>query len=341
MKKIDLIFEPYKLKLLQPLITARGKTEFRRGFILKLVNETGVSGVGDVCPFPEFGSESFEDAEKYLNSLKYEFALDLEDIENSFDKNFADTAGLPAVRCGMEQALLSLITSEKGISINHLLNRKSLAEVKVNGVLGFKDPLSSAQAAEELVMEGFKTIKVKIGRDNFSEDLDCIERIYSAIPDSLRLRLDVNGKWSLKEAQQNISRLEKYKIEYIEQPVNTKEDLCELANSTNIPLAADESVRNSEDAQYFINNRSVKFLVLKPMMIGGIIPLMNIYDKAKRENLSVVVTSSFESAIGRAYAVFAASLIEEDIAHGLATENYFERKLLPQIYSVKNGVIHL
>jgi hypothetical protein len=42
-----------------------------------------------------------------------------------------------------------------------------------------------------------------------------------------------------------------------------------------------------------------------------------------KKNIKVVVTSSFESGIGRSYAVFAASLIEEDTAHGLAT-----RKLL-------------
>jgi hypothetical protein len=40
-------------------------------------------------------------------------------------------------------------------------------------------------------------------------------------------------------------------------------------------------------------------------------------------------------------AVFAASTVKEESAHGLATGRYFEKDLFPDPYPVKNGIISL
>jgi o-succinylbenzoate synthase len=248
---------------------------------------------------------------------------------------------LPSVKCGIEQAILSLIAETKKASLNSLLNRKSRRTINVNAVIGFEDPESSAVTAEALVEEGYNTLKVKIGRDNFETDLSCLEKISSAVGKNIRLRVDINGKWSADRAALNFKYLEKFNIEYAEQPVNSIIDYKALNKITSIPLAADESVRTCKDAFDFIHSGAVKVLVLKPMMIGGIIPLLKIYEEATRHKVSVVITSSFESGIGRSYAVFAASLIEEDIAHGLATEHMFESRILPAAYPVQKGIITL
>jgi o-succinylbenzoate synthase len=341
MNQLELIYEPYELKFSQPFKTSRGNVTHRRGFIIILKNARNIYGRGDICPFPEFGSETYEEAEKYLKNLRQELSLDLDDAERSFESHFSDLKESPSVRCGIEQALFTLITNEKNISLNHLFNRKSRGIIKVNGLIGIYEPLKCAGLAEQMVQEGFTTLKVKVGRDSFSDDLECIRKINSVIPENIKLRLDVNGKWNAGEASDNLKQLEKFNIEYVEQPVNNKNEFCELVKTTTIPLAADESVRNIEDAYEFIKSGAVKYLVLKPMMLGGIIPLMRIYDEAKKNNIGVVVSSSFESGIGRGYAVFAASLVEDDTAHGFATQHYFEYKFLPETFTVKNGVIRL
>jgi L-Ala-D/L-Glu epimerase len=341
MKKIELVWHPYRLKFSKPFETSKGTVTHRKGFIVELKNENGLSSKGDISPFPEFGSERYEDAETYLANYRQDLKLDLDNVENSFENCFRGTENLPALRCGLEQALFTLITHEKNISLNHIFNRKSHSEVKVNGIIGFHSAADSARIAEELVQERFYTIKLKVGKNNFKDDLEVIRGVSSEIPSNVKLRLDANGKWSVKQAAENIKQLEEFNIEFIEQPVKSNDELCELAKISALPLAADESVRNFKDALSLIDNRAVKYLILKPMMLGGIIPVMKIYDEAKKNNIGVVVTSSFESGVGRAYAVFAASLIEEDIAHGLATQEYFEAKFLPDAYAVKFGVIHL
>jgi O-succinylbenzoate synthase len=114
-----------------------------------------------------------------------------------------------------------------------------------------------------------------------------------------------------------------------------------LKNKTGVPLAVDESIRTIKDAVEFIQHKAVSFVILKPMMLGGIIPVLNIKNFAEQNGLKVVITSSFESVVGRSMAIFAASTVKEQLAHGLATGNYFEKDLFADPYPVKNGMISL
>ncbi len=188
---------------------------------------------------------------------------------------------------------------------------------------------------------GYKTIKVKIGRDNFDEDYNCLKAVRKSCGNEIKIRADVNGKWKLNEAIKNLHALEEFNLEYVEQPVNTLNDFVKLSQNTKISLAADESIRSAKDAEKFISNKAASVLVLKPMMLGGIIPTLRILNMAEVAGIKTVITTSFESIIGRASAVFAASLVKEDIAHGLATDHYFENDLVSNPYPVSAGKIVL
>lgn len=342
MRKIQLIFSPYELKLLKPLQTSNGKILSRRGIIIKLKTESGHTGIGDICPFPEYGSETFEEAEKFIGNFSHKISFNIDDIGDSLQETFSDIPDYPAVKCGLEQAILSVIADENNLSLNYLLNQKSRSLIHVNALIGLKDPAASARTAEKFIKEGYNTIKVKIGRKNFRDDLACLKSISKVTGERIKLRLDVNGKWNSSEAREYLPKLEEFNIEYIEQPVSAFKAFVEISGVSKIPLAADESVRTFEDAFTFIKSRAVSFLVLKPMMLGGIIPVLKIYNEASKNGIGIVVTSSLESSIGRGYAVFAASLIKEDIAHGLSMQGYFESQYNNTVsYSVRNGVIHL
>ena len=117
-------------------------------------------------------------------------------------------------------------------------------------------------------------------------------------------------------------RLEKFGIEYVEQPVNKIDDYLALSQKTNIPLAADESIRSLKDAYDFISQKAVSVIILKPMMLGGIIPTLKIIEFAQENKIKVVVTTSLDSCIGRSFAVLAASFVDKETAHGLGTARF-------------------
>lgn len=341
MNKIELTYFPYSLNFIKPFSTSKGVIKKREGFIIKLKSSSGKTGIGEAAPFQEFGSESFKEADGFLKDFQLHFKIDLDDIENSLEENLTGLITLPALRHGFEQALLNLICTEKNISLNELLNIRSNKEININSVIGFLSPEESALAAAQKVQEGFSAIKVKIGRDSFEEDYECLATVRNACGNEIKIRADVNGKWNIKEAAENLDRLSQLNLEYIEQPVNSVEDFVKLSSFTKIPLAVDESIRTLKDAEEFISRKAVSVIIVKPMMLGGIIPSLRIIKLAEEKGIRIVITSSFESAIGRAMAVFAASTVKEDIAHGLDTGRYFEKDLSEFPYKVVKGKIFL
>ena len=164
---------------------------------------------------------------------------------------------------------------------------------------------------------GAKVVKIKIGTDL---DLD-IQRIENALAvnPNYKIRLDVNGLWSVKQAEaavaQIIDRVGKEKIQYIEQPVSTIEELREL--NLPIPVVGDEVIRKVADPFKVDLNGAVDILMLKVSPLGGINRSKAI---AAHHKLPVVVSSALESAVGISHGIrLAASLPELNFACGLAT----------------------
>jgi O-succinylbenzoate synthase len=164
---------------------------------------------------------------------------------------------------------------------------------------------------------GTKVVKIKVGGD-LGLDILRIKNTLAVNPD-YRIRLDVNGGWSVKEAESAVAQIIEQigieQIEYIEQPVATLEELREL--NLPIPVVGDEVIRKSEDPFAIDLSGAVDILMLKVSPLGGIKRALQI---ANHHKLPVVVSSALESAIGISHGIrLAASLPELNFACGLAT----------------------
>jgi len=341
MKDLKLTYSPYTLKLKKSFFTARTEIKERRGFILRLTDQDGFEGIGDCCPFPEFGSESIEDVEKVLSDFKLKVIIDETEIEKSINNCLANYNKLPALRHGLEQAIINIICNKNKTTIDNLLNLKLKKRVNVNAAIGFLNVEESVNAAKKLIKKGFTTLKIKVGRSNFEEDFSVIKLMRETIGDNIKLRIDSNGNWNLDEAIINLMELEQFDIEYAEQPVINLSDYIALKKKTNIPLAPDESIRSVKEAKEFINSGAVSYLILKPMMIGGLLPTLEIMKQASAENITPVITSSFESAVGKTNAVIAAASVNANVAHGLGVADHFINTITNDPFPIKSGKIIL
>ena len=340
MNNIDLTYIPFTLQLNEHIITSNTVIRERKGFIVKLKRNKYV-GYGEVTPLPEFGSESFEQDEKAIKNFNFNLQIQPNNFVQSLDSNLQDFSQLPAFRHGIEQALLNLFCSEANVSLNEVLNCTSKKSIKVNGIIGILKPEDTVAKALELVKSGYSTIKLKVGRNNFDEDFECLSSTRAAVGNDISIRIDVNGKWDVNEAIINTNKLKDLDIEFIEQPVNNFLSFKKLSFKTNIPLSVDESVRNLEDAIKFIDSNSIKAIVLKPMLLGGIINTLRIIEAAENQHLKVIISSSFETSLGRSLAIFAASIVKKEIAHGLDTARFLMSDLYKNPYPVINGRISL
>lgn len=341
MKDLKLTYSPYTLKLKKSFFTARTEIKERKGFILRLTDADGFEGIGDCCPFPEFGSESIEDVENVVSDFKLKVIINETEIEKSINNCLLNYNKLPALRHGLEQAIINIICNKNKTTIDNLLNLKLKKRVNVNAAIGFLNVEESVKAARNHIEKGFTTIKLKIGRSNFEEDFSVIKLIRETFGENIKLRTDSNGNWNLDEAIINLRALEQFDIEYAEQPVNNLSDYIKLKKKTNIPLAPDESIRSVKDAKEFIKSGAVSYLILKPMMIGGMLPTLEIIKQALTENIIPVITSSFESAVGKTNAVIAAATVKVIVAHGLGVADHFINTITNDPFPIKSGKIIL
>ena len=190
--------------------------------------------------------------------------------------------------------------------------------VKVNGTI----PALNVPAEIERIVDSFpgvNTFKVKVG-ENLSEDVARLARIKSLRPQA-RLRIDVNGAWSVQEAITNLRAIYENigPLEYVEQPCETVEELRELKEKLKIDfmIAGDEVLRKSTDPFAIDLKGAIDVLMLKVQPLGGIARAHTLADHHK---LPVVVSSALESAVGINYGLqLAASFPELNFDCGLGT----------------------
>ena len=186
---------------------------------------------------------------------------------------------------------------------------------------------------------GVNTVKIKVGT-GIREDLIRIARVRKHLP-SAKLRIDVNGSWSVDEAVFNIrtiyGEVAGEFLEYVEQPVATLDELRELKSRllVDVKIAGDEVLRKAEDPFAIDLTDAIDVLMLKVAPLGGVRRSLEL---AKHHNLPVVVSSALESAVGLSYGLqLAARLPELNYACGLATSALFVEDLA-QI-PIENGQI--
>lgn len=165
---------------------------------------------------------------------------------------------------------------------------------------------------------GCKSIKIKVGMD-LKEDLTRISDVCELAP-SAKIRVDVNGSWSVGKATQAIHAINDIcELEYVEQPCNSLDELRELKKRVGIPvlIAGDEVVRKAEDPLAVDLHDAIDVLLLKVAPLGGIKRSLEI---AAHHGKPVVVSSALDSAVGISYGLrLAAALPTLDYACGLGT----------------------
>ena len=187
----------------------------------------------------------------------------------------------------------------------------------------------AARAHEIAAASGCRTAKVKVaerapagagdgerGRAD-AEDIARVEAVRDALGPDGRVRIDVNGRWDVAHATRMLAELDRFGLEYAEQPCATLAEMAELRRAVRVPLAADESIRRAEDPLRVRAAGAADIVVLKVQPLGGVRAALRI---AEACGLPVVVSSAVDSSVGLAAGVaLAAALPELPYACGLAT----------------------
>jgi O-succinylbenzoate synthase len=181
--------------------------------------------------------------------------------------------------------------------------------VRVNTLVPAVPPDRAAALAA-----GSSDVKVKVGEPG---EVDRVAAVRSAIGPNGRLRIDANGAWDVETAVAAIARLAPYDLELVEQPVASLDDLAAVRRRVAVPVAADECVRNLDDARRLARLHAADALVVKVQPLGGFAAALDVIAAA---GVPVIVSSMYETSVGLAAGLaLAAALDELPYACGLGT----------------------
>jgi len=163
------------------------------------------------------------------------------------------------------------------------------------------------------LLENFKgcsTIKVKV--NDFVNDHLILQEVLRLIPDA-KIRLDVNGKWNLGSAIENLRNFEREfpnQIDYIEQPCSDIGDIALLRKESGLKIAVDESIRKNLGGEVSKLQEVADVAIIKWAPTGGISAALEVIEKV---NLPVVISSALDSSVG----------ISHGLALAMATPNLY------------------
>lgn len=268
-------FKKYLLPLRIPLRTAHGWWAEREGLIVRLENETGITGFGEIAPIPWFGTETMVEAEEVLHQFGN---MVPEELLDKIPARFG------CVRFAIAQArsVSSPVTSK---------NRLPVAALLPAGRDGLRVLVEKLEA-------GFLTFKWKVGVGDREDELGILDDLLAQIPTHTKLRLDANGAWDRRTAARWLTRCADRPIEFVEQPVSPAEEdtLLGLANDYPVKLALDESVVHLSDARRWQGLGWPGVFVIKPALAG---PLNEVIDWILKTKADVVFSSAIESSLAR------------------------------------------
>ncbi|MEC3883422.1 dipeptide epimerase [Halobacillus sp. HZG1] len=304
---------PVAVPLHTPFKTALRTVTVAESIYVKVTGEDGTTGWGEAPPTVVITGESLTSIAHTINKIITPALLG-EDItyrEDIFKKLHGSCIGNTSAKAAVDLAIHDLLGKIYQLPLYQLLGG-SKRELETDYTVSVNEPEEMADDAARYVSNGFKVLKVKVGKDTIEKDVERIQTIHERLGGGVRIRLDANQGWSPKEAIQAIRRMEDchLPIELVEQPVHAHdiEGLKQVTDHTYTPIMADESVFSPIDAKRILETRSADLINIKLMKSGGIHEAVKINHLAETYGVECMVGSMIETKLGiTAAAHFAAS----------------------------------
>lgn len=286
----------------------------RRDGVLVTAHFDGVTGWGEASALEGMSVETAVDVEDALASVG-----DVIEVEEpASGEPIALPRRLPpSARFGLETALADLFSQRAGSSLAAWLRPEPTETVETQILL---DRLDGLPALGEVLAQGARAVKVKLGRSHrMREEISLLRHLRAQHPDCV-IRADANGTAVAPELLDAL----------VEVGCVLLEDPCPLellaARAWPLPIALDEALYADPDGAMDALDRGLaSAVVLKPSLIGGLSRCIELAREAERRGARVIVSHALESPVALAAAAHLALAIGAGEIHGLGRWSGLER----------------
>ncbi len=301
MKIADVRIERFSSPLKQPFRVAYGTMESADSWLVKVMTDEGLSGLGSAAPLPFVTGETMDTCRLVMRDLaKALVGADPLDIAGAHALMDSVIHGNGSAKCAFDIALHDIVGKHRGLPLYRLLGGDD--PVVVNDVtVGIDTPERMQAEAVRCVNDlGFDILKVKIGLD-LDHDLDALERIRRSVGKDVRIRIDANQGYTVETALRALPELERLGVDAAEQflPWWDFDGAAELMrrNATSVRLMLDESIHDAHDARRAAKLGAADFFNIKLMKCGGLFGGVQIADVAEASGVRCMVGCTMENKV--------------------------------------------
>ncbi|MBM3198832.1 MAG: o-succinylbenzoate synthase [Chlamydiae bacterium] len=276
--------------------------QVRSSILLNITDEERNNGWGEIAPLPKWSKETLKDCLQQLNQKQYEI-INIDWTAHSYLEELTKLELLPAVSFGLESALFSMLTPPSEYTV-------------LTSALLMGSPQEVFEQARIRLEEGYTSAKLKVCNLTFAEAAFVI----NALKSKFHLRIDVNRAWNTADSLLFFSQFPLDTFDYVEEPFQNPSDLAQFPH----PLAVDESFPQELSLTQLESFPTLKALIYKPTIQGGVLGCLSLHEWATRRGVSLVLSSSFESDLALAHVASIAHRLSISTPVGIGTYCYLK-----------------
>jgi L-alanine-DL-glutamate epimerase-like enolase superfamily enzyme len=179
---------------------------------------------------------------------------------------------------------------------------------------------------QDFLAQGFRAIKMKVGRDRLSEDVARVAAIRELLGPDVPLMVDANMRWSVERAIRASRALADFDVYWLEEPTipDDVEGHARIAREGGLPIATGENLHSLFEFERLMTRGEVSFPEPDVSNCGGITVWLKVAHLAQAHNLQVTSHGVHDLHVHLLAAVPNASYLE---VHGFGLERFIAHPL--------------
>ncbi len=324
-----------------PWEDATNKVQSLEFLIVELHAEGGLCGTGFTYTVDVGGTAMKSLLEDYLAGLVVGMdARDYERIWNRLQRQ-SRRLGLGAATmaiAAVDIAVWDLIGKHYGQPLWRLLGgaREEIPSYVSEVNLAAADRVEDLAArVDDYLARGYRTVKIKIGRDDFEEDLERLGAVKKRLGRRGAILVDLNQKWEASEGLAKAAELDRFDLGWIEEPFLWSDIAAHAAlrRAVRTPLALGESLYARHQVLDYLRADAVDFVQADVCFVGGITEWLKIAHLAQAFGKRVAPHFMMELSLQLLCGIQNAFMLE-DVVGG----SFTELGLLAEPIAVKDGI---
>jgi L-alanine-DL-glutamate epimerase-like enolase superfamily enzyme len=287
---MQLTARPLDLTLRHTFATARSASAVAHN-VLVTIRHGGQTGLGEAAPIRYYNQTQASCIRALQRMAKHLRDADPFDIEAVLTALKARFPGEPSAIAAVDLALHDLLGKQLGLPLWKYWGLDPARTPRTSFTIGI-DTLEKV-VAKVAEAEKYPVLKIKVGVAN---DLEILREVRRLAPRKV-LRVDANCGWTVKEAIAKARALEKFGVEFIEQPIppGNNAALRRIKNSIGIPLMTDESSLVPADIPPL--RGCVDGINIKLVKCGGLREGLKMIHAARACGLKIMLGCMIESSV--------------------------------------------